>query len=386
MEMVGCLGVFMKHKEDRKKVLVTGGAGFIGSHIVDVLIKEGYKARIFDNLEPQVHPQGKIPIYLNKKAEFVKGDVRKRKELERAIQGMDAIFHMASSVGIAQSQYQIKKYVDVNIGGTANLFDILSEGRHKIKKLIIFSSNTTYGEGMYKCPGCGLVKLPLREKTPPKHDWRMKCFSCKKFVEPVPTPEEVLQDCNSIYAITKKTQEEMTRNIGKTYNIPFVILRCFNVYGPRQSLSNPYTGVAAIFLSRLKNNKPPIIYEDGMQTRDFISVYDVVRASVFVLQDKRANNHTFNLGSGNPISIKKVAKTLAKLCHKKIKPIITGKFRKGDIRHCYADISRIEKILGFKPRISFEEGMKNLVEWSRKERGIDKFDEATLQLKKKGLI
>ena len=368
-------------------VLVTGGAGFIGSFIVDKLIKKGYKVKIFDNLDSQVHPGGQLPKYLNKEAEFIQGDIRDYEKLAKVVKGVEIIFHYAGSVGVAQSQYEIKKYVDVNIGGTANLLDILVNQRHNIKKLIVAASMSSYGEGNYRCNKCGIVRPPLRsEKQMERKDWELYCPNCERKIGLVPTDERARRISNSIYAITKMGQEDMVMNIGKTYSIPSVSLRLFNVYGPHQSLSNPYTGVVAIFMSRIKNRHSPVIYEDGIQTRDFVSVHDVVRANMLALEKDEANYEVFNVGSGIARSIKSIAETLARLCHAGIAPEITEKFRKGDVRHCFSDISKIKDKLGFKPAISFEEGMKELIEWSDKEPSTDKFEQAYEELKEKRLI
>ncbi|MDD3725954.1 MAG: SDR family NAD(P)-dependent oxidoreductase [Candidatus Ratteibacteria bacterium] len=375
-----------------KKVLVTGGLGFIGSHLVDELIRRRYKVTIFDNLEPQVHING-IPDYYNTNARFIRGDVRKRNELKEVIKGVDIVVHFAAAVGVGQSQYQIAKYVETNIQGTANLLDILVNEKHNVKKLLIASSMSIYGEGLYECKKCGKVKPPLRdfEKRGNKksiYNWEPECPYCKNTLKSVPTPEDTPLVSNSIYAITKKEQEEMSLLIGKTYGIPVVALRFFNVYGPRQSLSNPYTGVAAIFLSRIKNNNPPVIYENGLQSRDFIWVGDVVNACILSIEKEEANYQVFNVGTGTPVSILKVAEILIKLMRKEgqIQPDVTYKFRKGDVRHCYADITKIKKMLGFEPDISFEEGMKKLINWSKKVKAVDRFDRASNELKEKKLV
>jgi len=368
-------------------VLVTGGAGFIGSFIVDKLIEKSYKVKVFDNLDSQIHPESRLPGYLNREAEFIQGDIRDYEKLAKAVRGTEIIFHYAASVGVAQSQYEIKKYVDVNIGGTANLLDILVNEKHNIKKLVIATSMSSYGEGNYHCNKCGIVRPPLRsEEQMEKKYWELYCPNCKSKIEPVSTDERAERISNSIYAITKMGQEEMVMNIGKTYSIPSVALRLFNVYGPRQSLSNPYTGVAAIFISRIKNRRPPVIYEDGEQTRDFVSVHDVVKANMLALEKDEANYEVFNVGSGVAKSIRSVAEILAKLCQVDIVPEITKKFRKGDVRHCFSDISKIKNKLGFKPAISFEEGMKELIEWSNKEQSVDKFEQAYKELKEKRLV
>ena len=280
------------------KVLVTGGAGFIGSFIVDELLRRGHQVRIFDNLDPQVHPNSTKPAYLNPEAEFIQGDVRNIDALRNAMQGQEVIFHEAAAVGMGQSQYQIKHYVDVNTGGTANLLDLLVNTNHSVQKVIVAASQSSYGEGMCKSPALGGVKPDFRREEQLKNGrWEHECPKTGSVMKPVPTPETASLDCRAIYAITKRDQEDMLLSIGSTYRIPCVALRYFNVYGPRQSLSNPYTGVLAIFMSRLANGKPPVIYEDGMQSRDFISVHDIVQANLLAME-KEANYEVFNVGSG----------------------------------------------------------------------------------------
>lgn len=369
-----------------KNILVTGGAGFIGSHLVDKLISEGYKVRILDNLTPQVH-QGKIPAYLNKKAEFIKGDVTKKEDLEKALKDIDAIFHLAAVVGVGQSMYEIEHYIYNNTLGTAKLLDFLANSIHKVKRILVASSMSAYGEGLYKCHKCGLVRPPLRtDEQMTRRQWELHCPNCRRILKPVGIPEDQPFHCNSIYAVTKQSQEDMVMIFGKAYGIPTTALRCFNVYGPRQSLSNPYTGVAAIFLSRLKNSHRPIVYEDGLQTRDFISIYDIADANVICLENEKSFGKVFNLGAGNPIFIKEIAEILADLLNKNIKPDITQNFRSGDVRHCTADISLIEKTLGWKPKWSFKEGVKDLIAWGEKEEAKDLFDQASKELNAKRLL
>ncbi len=368
------------------KILVTGGAGFIGSFLVDELIEKGYVVRIFDNLEKQVH-NGKKPSYLNPKAEFIKGDVRNRTLLLKAINEIDAIYHLAATVGVAQSNYQIKKYVAVNTGGTANLLDILVNEKHNVKKLVTISSMTGFGEGNYKCSKCGIVRPPLREeKQLKKKDWNIYCPNCNKIVNPIPTEDDAKEYPSSIYAITKKSQQDMVLLNASLYNFPTVVLRGFNVYGPRQSLSNPYTGVSAIFISRLKNNREAICYEDGSQSRDFVSVHDVVRAFILALEKDSANGQVINIGSGKPTSIKDIAMIIAKTLSKENLVKISGEFRKNDVKHCFANISKAKKLLGWEPKISLEEGFKELIKWGEKEKAVDSFSVAEKELKKKGLL
>jgi dTDP-L-rhamnose 4-epimerase len=283
--------------------------------------------------------------------------------------------------------YQVEHYTKVNSLGTAVLLDSLANTDHNVKKLLVAASMSSYGEGSYECENCGLVEPELRtEEQMKKRDWEIHCPKCNKTVKPVPTKETKTQKANSIYAITKKNQEEMCLNIGKAYGIPVVALRYFNVYGPRQSLSNPYTGVVAIFMSRIKNNHSPVVYEDGLQTRDFISVHDVVRANILAMKSNNANYEVFNVGTCKPLTIKSVAETLAKLYRKDVRPDITNKFRKGDVRHCFADITKIKNKLEFIPKVNFEEGAKELIEWSKTAKAEDKFEKAAEELKKKGLI
>lgn len=368
------------------KILVTGGAGFIGSFLVDELIKKGYKVRILDNLSEQVH-EGKVPEYLNKKAEFIQGDIRDIKVLESALKNIDAVYHMAAAVGVAQSNYEVSRYMEVNTLGTANLLNILANNKTSVKKLIVPSSNTGLGEGNYSCKKCGTVRPPLRlEKQLKRKDWNMYCPYCSNIIEPIPTNELANEYPNSMYAIGKKSQQDMSLLFGSMYNFPVTVLRFFNVYGPRQSLSNPYTGVSAIFISRLKNNQKVPVYEDGLQSRDFISVHDVVSALVKSLKSKKANNQLINIGSGKATSILELAKTFEKLLDKEDLVEISHKFRKGDIRHCFADISKARQILNWAPKVSLEKGFKELIEWSKNQEAKDNFNKANEELKQRGLI
>ena len=372
-------------KKEYQKILVTGGAGFIGSFLVDELIKNNYQVRILDNLESQVH-QGKKPKYLNKKAQFIKGDVRNYSVFKKALLGIDAIFHLASAVGVGQSNYEIKKYMEINTMGITNLFDILVNTKHNIKKLITISSMTGYGEGNYQCKKCGLVRPRLRQEDQlKKKDWNLYCPNCRNVVSPISTNEQALDYPNSVYGLSKKIQQDLALLIGNIYKIPAVVLRGFNVYGPRQSLSNPYTGVTAIFISRLKNKKQAVIFEDGLQTRDFVSVHDVVQAFILALEKDEANYQMFNIGSGKGTTILKIAQTLSKLLGKKGLIRVNQDFRINDIRHCFADISKSKKILEWEPKITLEQGLKELIEWSEGEKAEDRFLDAQKELEKKGL-
>ncbi len=368
------------------KILVTGGAGFVGSHLVDALVKRGYGVRILDNLDPQVHGAAQAkPVYLNKYCDFIKGDVRDEKIFKKAIQGVDGIYHMAAAVGVGQSMYQIRKYIEVNTLGTAILLDLLVNARNKVGKLIVASSMSIYGEGPYKCKRCGFVYPKLRpDKQLEQRIWEMFCPGCGKKAQPQPTSEDKVLHPTSIYALSKRDQEEQCLIVGRSYKIPTVAMRYFNIYGSRQSLSNPYTGVAAIFSSRIKNNHSPLIYEDGLQTRDFIHVSDIVQANLLALANPKADYQALNVGTGRPTSILEVAKILIKLYKAKVSPQVVNNYRAGDIRHCYADISRIRQ-LGFSPQVSLEKGFPEFIEWGKIVRAEDKTSRASLELKSKGL-
>lgn len=366
------------------KILVTGGMGFVGSHLVDLLVKKGHKVVVIDNLEEQVH-QAKKPDYLNPDAEYVVGDVRDRRALKKVLLDCEIVFHEAAVVGIGQSMYKIAHYIDSNDLGTANLLDIVVNEKNKIKKIIVASSMSIYGEGSYNCPKCGNIIPELRTDEQLKTgDWQMHCPFCRETAKPIPTKEDKLLKPTSVYAFSKKHQEELCLLIGRTYKIPTVALRYFNIYGPRQALSNPYTGVCAIFSSRIKNNNPPIIYEDGLQTRDFIYVSDIAAANLLVMENPKADYKALNVGSSKPTSILEIAKTLSKLYDTDINPEIVNKYRAGDIRHCFADISAIES-LGFHPQVSFTEGMRNLVNWSKTITAKDTVEAANKELEIRGL-
>lgn len=367
-------------------ILVTGGAGFIGSFLVDLLIEKGYRVRILDNLEEQVH-RGKKPKYLNAKAEFIKGDVRDYQTFGRALEGVEIVYHLASRVGVGQSNYEIKNYTDVNIGGTANLLDIVINQKLPVKKIILAASMSSYGEGMYRCTRCGIIQPPLRrESKAARKQWDVYCPNCGSMLSPVPTTEEAKLTNNSIYSLTKAVQEQMVMHVGKIYHLPVVALRFFNVYGPRQSLSNPYTGVTAIFVSRLKHNQPPVVYEDGKQTRDFISVHDVVNALYAAAQTSKADYESLNIGSGKATTIQRVAQILAALLGKTIQPKISQQFRKNDVKHCYGDITKAKKLLHWTPHVSLDQGFKELIAWSGTEVAEDLFEKAEKELKAKALL
>ncbi len=366
------------------RILVTGGAGFIGSHLVDALIKQNHTVRVLDILEEQVH-EGKRPSYLNPNAEYLWGDVRDRQALRTALQSVEVVFHEAASVGVGQSMYQIEKYVSNNVGGTAIVLDTLINDRVPIKKLIVASSMSIYGEGAYQCSGCGPVFPSIRSKAQLKSkQWEMTCPRCSRAVTRILTSEEKPLAPTSVYAVSKRDQEELCLIVGRGYGIPTVALRYFNVYGPRQALSNPYTGVCAIFSTRIKNNHSPIIFEDGNQSRDFIHVSDIVQANLLAMTNSKADYGAFNVGTGKPITVVEIAQTLAQFYGKKTAPDLVQKYRAGDIRHCIADISKLQS-LGFRPSVSLAEGLKQLVEWGQGISAQDRVEAATKELVSRGL-
>jgi dTDP-L-rhamnose 4-epimerase len=369
------------------RVLVTGGAGFIGSHIVDALLARGYQVVVYDNLEPQVHGIARRkPAYLSGQVEFIQGDVCDRESLKRAVQGVDVVFHEAAAVGVGQSMYEILRYTQINTIGGATLLDILANEAHRVRKLLVASSMSIYGEGQYRCVVDGVVYPRLRPvEQLAARAWEVRCPQCGRALTPVPTSEDKPLYPTSIYAITKRDHEEMFLSFGRAYHIPTVALRYFNVYGSRQALSNPYTGVAAIFSSRLLNGRAPVIYEDGNQTRDFTHVSDIVQANMLALEKSDADYEVLNVGTGRAFTIKDVADALNEHLGLSLDPQVVGKFREGDVRHCVADIGKARRLLGYEPRVRFEDGTRELVDWVREQSAEDRLDDAVQELERRGL-
>lgn len=368
-----------------KRVLITGGAGFIGSHLADELLGAGYRVRILDNLAEQVHgPDGRRPAYLDPEAELIVGDVRDRQAVDRALREVEAVFHFAARVGVGQSMYQIRDYVDTNDLGTATVLQALID--HPVQRLVIASSMSIYGEGLY----LDQRSTPVEERERDLADlqqgmWDLRDYSGRTLT-PVPTPENKRPALASIYALSKFVQERQCLLTGQAYGIPTVALRFFNVYGPRQALSNPYTGVLAIFASRLLNDHRPMIFEDGLQRRDFVHVSDVVQGCRLALEGANLGGQVLNIGSGSSCTVRHIAERLAEILGKPhLAPEVTGRFRMGDIRHCFADILLAREVLGYRPRIGLEEGLVELADWLTGQIADDRFELASRELACRGL-
>jgi dTDP-L-rhamnose 4-epimerase len=369
------------------QVLITGAAGFIGSHLADRLLDAGHEVRGLDVLDSQVHPQGQRPDYVHPDVDLRIGDVRDHGAVASALEGVDAVIHFAAAVGVGQSMYEIERYTSVNGVGCAVLLEEVLKRRDRIEKVIVASSMSIYGEGQYANPTTGERGLAPGLRTESQlaaRRWEVTAEDGTTLV-PEPTAETKRLRPTSVYAISKRDQEEMALAVGAAYGLPVVALRFFNVYGPRQALSNPYTGVVAIFASRLLNQRPPLIFEDGRQTRDFIDVRDITRGCLLALTTSGADGEAINLGTGRPTSVSEVADTLARGLGTTIQPEVKGEYRAGDIRHCFADPRRAEKLLGFRAEIVFEEGMQDLLGWLAQQAPTDEVDEAYAVLAKRGL-
>jgi len=361
-----------------EQILVTGGAGFIGSQLVDELLRTGHGVRVLDSLVEQVHGGSQRPEYMSAEAELIAGDVRNAEVVRGALEGIDSVVHLAARVGVGQSMYEPAEYASANTAGTGVLLEALLD--HPVRKLVVASSMSIYGEGAYE-------PAPAMERTREqleRSEWEPQGPDGEP-LEPVPTPESKQPALASVYALTKYDQERMCLLYGAAYDVPAVALRFFNVYGPHQALSNPYTGVLALFAARLLNDHAPVVYEDGGQRRDFVHVADVARACRLALEQDGADGQAVNVGSGQSASVLEIAETLARLLGKHIEPELTGKFRAGDIRHCFADVSRAREALGFEADVPFEQGLAELAEWLEGQAATDRFDEAAAELDRRGL-
>lgn len=375
-----------------KHILITGGAGFIGSHLVDAMLARGYRVSILDNLSPQVHADGEMdaegwPTYLDRRARRIRGDILDEGVFEVALEGVTHLAHLAASVGVGQSMTNIVDYTRNNVMAAAVMLEALSQKPHTVERIAVASSMSIYGEGDYIRPSTHAhVTADVRPHAQLEaRQWEIMVDG--EALEPVPTTEEKLLQPNSIYAVNKRDHEEMFLSVGRALQIPTVALRLFNAYGSRQALSNPYTGVAAIFISRLLNDQPPLVFEDGRQMRDFVHVQDVARAFATVLDSDRETWDVFNVGSGSPVSVNEIAGVLARLLGKNIAPEVLNRYRVGDIRHCFGDIAKIEQAYNFRPERDMETGMEELIAWvSRTKPPVDRSAECLAELTRGKLV
>lgn len=369
-------------------ILITGGAGFIGSHTADALIARGHKVRILDILDPQIHGAGgTFPAYMNPAAECLQGDVREVDQVAAALLGVDAVYHFAALTGVGQSMYDLSAYVDTNCTGTAALLEAILKQGKSVKKVVLASSRAVYGEGSHRCSVHGTVYPGVRARVDMERgEFAVLCPECGIAVTPVPTAEERPLEPVSVYGWTKKQQEEQCQYVAKTFGIPITMLRYFNVYGSRQSLQNPYTGVVSIFYSRIMADQPISVYERGTPGRDFVHISDVVRANLAALESDLLPGTCVNVGSGQRHSILDIATTLAKLIGKQAKIEDRGEFRVGDIHFCYADQTRARQLLGFEARASLEDGMREFVSWAREQHSEDLYQRTVDELQRHGLF
>lgn len=365
-------------------ILITGGAGFVGSHLADRLLANGYRVRVLDNLSEQVHGNTNTwPDYLDDRVERVYGDICDAEMVEIALQGVSAVFHFAAAVGVGQSMYQIRHYTQVNNCGTAVLLEALAKS--PVKKLVVASSMSVYGEGLYQDRD-GHTFAPGERPETSLREGRWEMEHDNHILQPLATPETKATAPSSVYALSKYDQERLCLMIGAAYKIPTTALRFFNIYGTRQSLSNPYTGVLAIFSSRFLNNRAPVIFEDGHQRRDFVSVHDVAQACQLALENPNADGEVFNIGSGTHYSILEIANMVGEVLQKPdLKPEISAQYRVGDIRHCFADIRKASTRLGYQPQVSLEQGLAELARWLEHQQAEDRVDNMRSELSSRGL-
>jgi dTDP-L-rhamnose 4-epimerase len=366
------------------RILITGGAGFIGSHLADDLLGRGHHVRALDSLCAQVHgPDADRPEYLSPDVELMRGDVRDADTVRRALDGIDVVYHLAAVVGVGQSMYEIARYTATNNVGTVVLLEELV--RRPVERLVVASSMSIYGEGRYQREDGTLVDGVERGLGQLRRgEWEVRDEHGAP-LRPVPTPESKPPALSSVYALSKFDQERLCLMIGRAYDIPTVALRFFNVFGTRQALSNPYTGVLAIFASRLLNNRAPLIFEDGRQRRDFVSVEDVVQACRLALEVPGAAGRVFNVGSGRSYTVLEVAQLIQQRLGRRIAGEISGKYRVGDIRHCFADITSARTLLGYEPRVYLEDGLDALADWLRDQTADDRVADASRELAVRGL-
>jgi dTDP-L-rhamnose 4-epimerase len=368
-------------------VLVTGGAGFVGSHLVDALLAAGERVRVLDNLDPLAHPCGELPGHLDSNAEVQIGDLRDRLAVNRALEGVDRVFHLGGVVGNGESMVHVRKAVDVNAGGTATLLEAVIERRDRVRRLVAASSMVVYGDGAYRCPDHGDGAPPVRDRDRLlRREWEPVCAHCGRELRPLATAEDAPLRPSSVYGITKRDQEELVLVLGRAYGLETAALRYLNIYGPRQALGNPYTGVAAIFASRVRAGRRPTVFEDGGQMRDLVHVSDVVRATLAAMHEPGAVGTPLNVATGRGVTIAELAFRVAGALGSDLAPEVTGEFRAGDIRHCVADTSRARDALGFEATVALEEGLPELAEWVAGQTPVDRGDEALADLRARGLV
>ncbi len=366
-------------------ILITGGAGFIGSHLTDELLRRGYNVRVLDALVEQVHgPRCSWPSYLTADVDLVVGDVRDADAVARSLQDVDGVFHLAAAVGVGQSMYAVEHYVSVNDVGTAVLLEAVA--KRQLRKLVVASSMSIYGEGLYRDRSGAVVPVRSRSREQLAAGAWDPVDADGHPLEPVPTPEHKQPDLASVYALTKYDQERMCLMLGAAYDVPTVALRFFNCYGPRQALSNPYTGVLEIFASRLLNRRPPLVFEDGRQMRDFVSVHDVARACRLAYERDDVQDAVFNVGSGRPRTVLDVARAMSEVLGSDIEPEVVGEYRVGDIRHCFADVRRAQQELGYEAEVEFGAGLLELAEWLEGQSADDRVEQMRRELDDRGLV
>jgi len=371
-----------------EKVLITGGAGFIGRHTANTLASQGYHVRILDNLSKQVHPVPRESLLrLDPAIEFICGDIRDRSKMQDALQGIDVVFHFAAETGVGQSMYEVQRYSDVNIQGTAVLCDCIAKNTNRPKRIILSSSRAVYGEGQYNCTNCGTVYPdPRTSKQLKTGQWDLPCPKCSGTITSVPCQEIAPSRPLSIYSLTKQVQEDLFKMVSSTYNVQAVILRYFNVFGAGQSVSNPYTGVLSIFASRMLSNESIEIYEDGMMQRDFVPIQDVVKSNIEILKMIVSPDIlVLNVGTGISKTILQVAESLKKEIGSKSAVEITGRYRIGDIRHCFADMAKTASYIGKPSESSFKQGIRDLIDWASNEGKTAELEKSLTELSDLGL-
>jgi dTDP-L-rhamnose 4-epimerase len=367
--------------------LVTGGAGFVGSHLADRLLRDGWRVRALDNLDPLAHPSARAPDHLSRDVELIAGDLRDREVVERALGGAEVVFHLGGAVGNGESMMNVRRAVDVNSVGTATLLEAVLARRDVIRRFVVASSMVVYGEGTYSCGEHGRVPAPGRASERLRHRrWEPVCPSCGRELHPVAVSEDDELRPTSVYGITKRDQEELALVLGRAYGLEVVALRYLNAYGPRQALGNPYTGVAALFAARVLAGRRPRVFEDGRQIRDLVSVTDVVEATVRAAAAPKAVDHAVNVATGRQIRIADLAHELARALGSDLEPEITGEFRAGDIRHCYADTTRARELLGFEAHRTLEDALPELADWVARQQFVERGDEAVAELRALGLV